>query len=209
MRTEPEMSPTKPPIIYTEYDFLNMISAESAVRHGEAASKPNSSREPRIAQGRKTKIAQGRTKGRRTKMAFRKIKIAGPQNQDRAGPHAGTLANIQNIYEDRNHSYHSIIAALLLLFGISLLIFTGIDSPAPSSSVAWKSLDKQQDLGHGFQPPSLQAAQDVARALRREWHIPFVQSWKMSSVCALKAMGMGVSLATVMAIPGLALIVLL
>ena len=111
---------------------------------------------------------------------------------------------------EADHSYHFIIAALPLLFGISLLIFTGIDSPVPSSSVAWKSLDNQQDFRDGLQPPFLQAVQDVARALYWKWHIPFVRSsFKIGSVSVLKAMGMGVSLATVMAIPGMAAIVLL
>ena len=74
----------------------------------------------------------------------------------------------------------------------------------PSLSVAWKSLDKEQDFKDGLQSPSLQAAQ----ALLREWQIPFVRSWKTSSVCVLKAIGMGFSLATVMAIPEMAFIVL-
>ena len=73
-----------------------MISARTAVSYGEAAAKPSGSRESQIAQGRKTKIAQGLTKSL-----------------------TGALAHI-----DKDHSYHSIIAALMLIFGVSLLIST-------------------------------------------------------------------------------------
>jgi hypothetical protein len=73
-----------------------MISARTAVSYGEAAAKPSGSRESQIAKGRKTKIAQGLTKSL-----------------------TGALAHI-----DKDHSYHSIIAALMLIFGVSLLIST-------------------------------------------------------------------------------------